>query len=271
MVNTANMVADLLGGLMNPNASNRLNSALGAQGLGSPNDPLSAIFSQLQGGLGSAQTSGGTQGSGGSGAGGLLGIAMNLLGGMKQNPGLAGGAGALAGMFLGGGKGAMRGGALALLGSLAASALTKSGRQSAPQSRDTLPGSMRAFNADPLEDAELSSRADLMLEAMVNAAKADGRLDEDEIARIQGKLSEDGLEQSEVDAFRRFASTPLDLDGFAAKIRDEQTAAEVYAASVLAISVDTDAERRYLALLAERMGLDAQTVSQLNRMLLVNT
>ena len=57
---------------------------------------------------------------------------------------------------------------------------------------------------------------------------------------------------------------PLDLDGLVADIPNPQVAAEVYAASLFAIEVDTPAERDYLARLAAASGLDAGAVQQLH-------
>ncbi len=262
MVNSANLIGELLGGLMNPQTTQRLQHALGSSGLGASGNPLSGILNQLQASAGPAQA-----GQPAAPGGGLMKMAMQALGGLQRSPAAAGGAGALAGMLLGGGKGAMRGGALALLGSLAASALSQSGRQAPPASRAQLPGSMRALEVDPAEDTALTQQADLILEAMVNAAKADGRIDEQELERIQGKMAEDGIDQAELEQLRRLVHAPMDLDGLAAKVQDPQTAAEVYAASALSITIDTDAERAYLQNLAQRTGLDDATVAQLHQLL----
>jgi uncharacterized membrane protein YebE (DUF533 family) len=80
-------------------------------------------------------------------------------------------------------------------------------------------------------------------------------------------MAEDGLEQAELDRFADLARTGGDLDHLVARIHDPQTAAEVYIASVLAVRVDTDAERRHLAQLAEHAGLEASTVQALHRMI----
>ena len=45
-------------------------------------------------------------------------------------------------------------------------------------------------------------------------------------------------------------SQPVDIAGLAAEARDAQEAAEIYAASLMAITVDSPAERDYLARLA---------------------
>jgi uncharacterized membrane protein YebE (DUF533 family) len=52
---------------------------------------------------------------------------------------------------------------------------------------------------------------------------------------------------------------PPDIQGLAAEARTPEVAAEVYAASLLAIEVDTQAERDYLKRLADALGLDAAT------------
>lgn len=262
MAGSANIVSELLRGVMNSNSTARLQRAMGSSGLGGANNPLAGLLDNLQGQLG-----GGTAGAPSSGLGGLANVARQLLGGVGSSPAAAGGAGALAGMLFGGGKGAMRGGALAVLGDLAASALAKSGRTAPPASPDELPGAMRAATIDPDADPELTDRADLILEAMVLAGKADGRLDAQELERIQGKMAEDDLEPDERRRLVELAYGDFGLEDLVAKINDAQTAAEVYAASALVIAVDTEAERRHLAELAERTQLDPETVNQIHDML----
>jgi uncharacterized membrane protein YebE (DUF533 family) len=107
---------------------------------------------------------------------------------------------------------------------------------------------------------------ELVLRAMINAAKADGQVDEAEIQRIVGKIDDDGVSPEEkqfiVDELRQ----PLDLQGLIAAVPNEAVAAQVYGASLLAIDLDTDAEVAYLQQLAQGLGLDAGTVSRLHQM-----
>ena len=263
MAGSANVLAELLGGVMSPASQQRLERALGSGGLASPNNPLAGILGNLQPSMAKGAP---PAASGSGGFAGLANLAQRVLGGMTSSPAAAGGAGALAGLLLGGGKGAMRGGVLAALGSIAASALAQSRRAEPPTTTDALPGAMRAAVTDPDADPELSERADVLLEAMILAAKADGQLDPEEVAHIRGKMAEDGLEQAELNRFGELARTGGDLDHLVARIHDPQTAAEVYLASVLAVTVDTEAERRHLAALAERTGLDPTTVAELHRL-----
>src|SRR5262249_640535 len=113
-------------------------------------------------------------------------VARSILGEGDQNKSLAaGGLGALVGAVLGrGGKsaeGATGGGALALLGSIALQALRASQQSSAMQvdhSAKLAAGLREPENAR--EEKHVQTIADLTVRAMINAAKADGRIDEDE-------------------------------------------------------------------------------------------
>lgn len=60
---------------------------------------------------------------------------------------------------------------------------------------------------------------------------------------------------------------PADLDSLVDRIPNEAVAAQVYAASLFAIDVDTDAERHYLAELARRTGLDHGVARQIGQTL----
>ena len=88
---------------------------------------------------------------------------------------------------------------------------------------------------------------------------------------IQSRLRTVGAD----DDARRFVdeelAKPVDLYAITAEVRDAATAAEVYAASLAAIQVDTEAERQYLDNLALRLGLDRGTVDGLHRRLASST
>ncbi|MEE8272030.1 MAG: tellurite resistance TerB family protein [Alphaproteobacteria bacterium] len=104
----------------------------------------------------------------------------------------------------------------------------------------------------------------VLVRAMIAAAKADGVIDADERGRILGRLEEDSASDEERAFVVAEMDRPLDLDGLLAAVDGPGMAAQVYAASLLAIEVDTPAERMYLQLLAARLGLDAATVASLH-------
>jgi uncharacterized membrane protein YebE (DUF533 family) len=149
---------------------------------------------------------------------------------------------------------------MALLGTLALSAL-RNGQGGAAA------GQPAAGQPDATEVQAVASEEGerLVLRAMNAAAKADGRIDEGEINRIMGHLASDDVSEAE----RRFVieevRKPLDVADLAASVRTPAQAAEVYAASLLAIDVDSEAERRHLRDLAAALRLDAGTVADLHR------
>lgn len=174
--------------------------------------------------------------------------------------GQLGGIGAALGALLGGGsgaaKGAVGGGALAMLGTLAVKALQDYAASQGKAPPQIGPTEMQAMTSE--------DTARLVLRAMIAAAKADGQIDGQEMARIMGEAGKDGMDEAE----RRFLveemSGPLDMRAIAGGVSSPVVAAQVYTASLLAIAVDTPAERQYLADLAALLGLDVPTVRRLH-------
>lgn len=293
MFNATELLGRLLQSGLSGSTDQRLGHAMGPSGLGQGNNPLSDIFSQISGALGqgrqgpgasagSGGLGGGLGGSLGGGLGGLADMAESVLGQATGavrggNPLAVGGLAALAGALLGGGgdatRGALGGGLLAVLGSLAYSAL-KSRASAAGASADTaLPPPVGLIEPQtPADEQALNDLASLVVRAMINAAKADGEIDATEKQRILGKLAEDGAD-AEAHAFVE-AEMHKSLDT-AALVRDvagrADVAIQVYAASLLAIEVDTPVEEEYLRTLAQALGLDAATVAQIHQTLGVPT
>ena len=184
----------------------------------------------------------------------------------KDNP-LA--AGALAAVLLGTGAGrqltgaAIRLGGIAAIGGLAYKAYQnyKSGDQPAEGTAPTprqpeLPPPPAGTEFHPASAPQGEDEFALVLvRAMIAAAKADGRIDDEERKRIADRLSLSGI-GGEAEAFlRKELEAPLDLDALVASARTEAQKVELYTASRLAIEPDTRAERGYLDLLAGRLGL----------------
>jgi uncharacterized membrane protein YebE (DUF533 family) len=257
MVDFKNILGTLLESGMAPSASQRIGHAMGGRKVGGPDSTPGA----------------------GQGGGDLSSLLGRLLGNAKQaagdtrreveagNPMAVGGLGALAGAVVGGmrgspARGALGGAALAVLGQIAMSALKK-GMGGTTAAGTGQPGLAEApatgtagYQPAAAGDMTDDSRAQLLLRAMINAAKADGQIDGAEIGKIMGKLDEAGGDQEAKDFVLAEMRAPLDVDGLAAAARGTpDLAAAVYAASVVAIRVDTAAERTYLDQLAARLGL----------------
>lgn len=214
---------------------------------------LQSIFGQFQSAL-----------QGGGQAGGFADQARDFLR-KDQVGGLSGaqigGIGAVTGALLGGGLGgAAKGGAMAVLGTLALAALKRAQASQAGVS-STPPVEPEEVKALTGPDTER-----LLLKAMISAAKSDGQIDQAEMQKIIGKLSKDDVTPEEKQFVLDEMSAPLDVQALARGISHPAQAAQVYAASLLAIDADTDAERRYLKELAAALGLDDATLAQLHQM-----
>jgi uncharacterized membrane protein YebE (DUF533 family) len=265
-MNATDIVGALMQNVLAGSSQHRIEHALSDRGLGQSGGTLAQLFS------------GATSGAG-TGAGGMLGglaeKVKSLFGGAGSagqggNPLAVGGLGALVGALLGGGgsaaRGALGGGAMALLGSLALEALQGLSRQPAGSAPAALPSELPLGLRGPANSAEesaLESKAMVILKAMINAAKADGQIDDAEMQRILGKLEEAGADAEAREFVQAEMRRPFDSYGLP-EVADPQTAVEVYAASVLAIEVDTPAEREYLHRLAQGLGLEEGTVQRLH-------
>jgi uncharacterized membrane protein YebE (DUF533 family) len=157
------------------------------------------------------------------------------------------------------------GGALALFSGLALAALRQQQAPGPAPAGEAPLGLRTAQNAAEAE--RLDQTATLILAAMINAAKADGQVDQEELQRIVGRLRAADAEDGALDFVLSELRKPMDLEGLIRKAPDPQTAVQLYAASLLAIEVDTDAERQYLRRLAHGLGLDASVVHRVHQYL----
>ncbi|SFK51940.1 Uncharacterized membrane protein YebE, DUF533 family [Pseudovibrio ascidiaceicola] len=104
-----------------------------------------------------------------------------------------------------------------------------------------------------------------LIVAMIQAAKADGTVDGDEMQRIFEKLDELGLGAEEKAFVLDEMRAPLDIDRVVAFATCPETAAEIYTASRLAIDPNLPAEQAYLMMLAARLELDSGLVTELDK------
>lgn len=248
-------LGDLLGAAL---GGGRTNAGAGGGGLGD----------LLGGALGGGRTNANAD-AGAGGLGDLLGGALGGGAGAGRPTAAGGGLGDLLGSVLGGGRtsGASSGGGstagMAILATIAMAALknwTDKRREQA-----SMAGGAAGFAPQELETMTAPDTEALILRAMLSAAKADGRIEEDEVQRIVGKVGADGLSEEEKQFLMSELRTPLDLDALVADVPNEMVAAEVYAASLLAIDLDTQEEVAYLRQLAQALRLDGATVARLHQ------
>jgi uncharacterized membrane protein YebE (DUF533 family) len=262
-------ISDLLGTVMQsgmaPSSGRRLQNALGG-GDGGILESLGGLMGGQQGSNLGDMLSGALSGSGG-GLGGLLGDVLGQAGqaaGGQRNLAM-GGLGALVGSLLGGGRqsmgGGIGGGVMALLGAIAFKALQGSGK-----SKTQVPLGL----LEPRTDADhrrLEQQAEFVLKAMINAAKADGQIDQKEIQRIVGKLQEVGADADGQRYVLTEMQKPIATEALIAAAGNQpELAAQVYAASLMAIEVDTPAEKAYLGELADGLGISPAVVRRIEQM-----
>ncbi|MBT8240765.1 MAG: tellurite resistance TerB family protein [Acidimicrobiia bacterium] len=110
--------------------------------------------------------------------------------------------------------------------------------------------------------------AELLVRAMCNAAKADGHIDGDEANRIVEETGAEAAADEQIFLRRELHSPHLPARQFAADIRPD-LAFDVYAVSVLAITVDTMEEAMYLRDLRDALGLSHSDVDAIHDQLSV--
>ncbi|WP_248749779.1 tellurite resistance TerB family protein [Pseudomonas sp. MWU15-20650] len=208
---------------------------------------------QEQGGASSSGGLGGLLGgllqgtsSGNASAGGGLG---GLLGGLG---GLLGGTSAPASGTTPARGGGMNYAALASLGMAAFQAYEAWQRQQATAPQQAIQ------TVDQLDGAQAEAHSHAVLRALIAAAKADGKIDDQEQQMISaeiGRHTDDPQLQQWLDAE---VAKPLNAADFAQYADDPALASEIYLASVMLVNDQQAAERNYLDELAGQLRIDPQ-------------
>jgi len=189
------------------------------------------------------------QSSGGSGGLG------DLLGGLAQSSGTSGGLGDLLGGLAqsGGSSGGLGG----LLGGLAGTAANSGG------SFGQVLNSQFDGNPEPAlqPSADQDAAAALMLSAMLQAAKADGRFDEAEQRKLMEKLGD--VSEQERAFVNAELQKPVDVQGLVRAI-PRGLEPQVYMMSVLGIDLDSQEEAKYLHELASAIGISKEQVNHIH-------
>lgn len=184
------------------------------------------------------------------------------------------------------GKKALQVGGIAAVGGLAYAAWSKhrqgqlapastSPGTSADQRSDAAPAAAPSVMASPpavpesfVPSADQPQKSEALgatlLRAMIAAAQADGKLDGDERRALFDKVEQLDLTAAEKAQLFSQLESPVDLGTLVSAATTPEIAAEIYTASVLAIEVDTAAERGYLAMLAARLELPDELVDAIH-------
>ena len=93
----------------------------------------------------------------------------------------------------------------------------------------------------------------VLIQAMISAAKADGHIDATEQARIEQQINDLGIGAEEQQFLVEQLRAPSDPVAIARLSTGEEQAAEIYLASLLALDLDTQEERRYIDRLGDAL------------------
>ncbi len=118
---------------------------------------------------------------------------------------------------------------------------------------------------DRLTGEAAEKRGQILLKAMLAAAKADGHIDDEERAKILDQAKTLGLKEETLRFIEEQLQTPVDARTIAAEADSKETAAEIYLLSRMVIDAANDQEKRYLQQLAEALDLERDFVVQLER------
>ncbi|MGY6549914.1 MAG: tellurite resistance TerB family protein [Roseinatronobacter sp.] len=106
-------------------------------------------------------------------------------------------------------------------------------------------------------------RARAMMVAMIQGAKADGHIDAHEHERIFNHIEALALDADAKAFVMDELAAPADVMRVARHAATPETAAELYAATLLAMDPDTPQERLFLTRLQTALGLDAALAAQI--------
>ncbi len=117
---------------------------------------------------------------------------------------------------------------------------------------------------DVAPTADQNAVAGLMLKAMIQAAKSDGKIDESEKGKLLGQLGD--IDREEMAFVQAQMKAPVDVKGLARQV-PQGLQAQVYTMSVMAIDLDNQNEAQYLHELAQALAIDQKSVNHIHAQL----
>lgn len=191
-------------------------------------------------------------GAGKSSGGGLGGLLGGLMGGQQSGSNAGGGLGGLLGGLSGKAGGSGLGG---ILDSLNGGSQSNNGGGIGGMLNDALQGNNVSASSD--EEAQ----AELLLKAMLSAAKSDGVIDDEEKRKITEHLGD--VSPEEANFVRSELEAPLDTQGLIDSV-PRGMEQQVYFMSLLAIDLDSNEEARYLDTLAKGLNISNDVCNEIH-------
>ncbi len=251
------MLGGLLGGGQQPAGRSANQGGLGGllDGLSDASTPRGGVQTTRSGSGGGLDSILDGLADKGTGHGGGQGGLGDLLGGLTKGGGDLGG---MLGGLLGAGAGAK--------------AVSKSKSNSKDKSANKQNSFGEKFNQSltngnepeipPTPQQEVA--AGLMLRAMIQAAKSDGKIDDAEREKLLGKLGD--ISPQERDFVNAELAAEIDVAGLARQVPNGMEA-QVYAMSIMGIDLDNQTEAQYLHDFATELGIDKRNVNHIHAQL----
>ncbi len=204
-------------------------------------------------GVGKMMGSGSNSSSGGGLLGGLLG---SLTGGNNTASSSGGGLSDLLGGLAG--KSGSGGGLGGILDSLGGGSTSQSSGLG-----DIFNNALQGKEPEQVND-EQEKEAEILLRAMLNAAKSDGEIDAEEQRKITEHLED--ISEEEANFVRKELNSPLDVEGFIKSV-PRGLEEKVYFMSLLAIDLDSEKEAKYLNQLSQGLSISHDVCNQIHEKL----
>jgi len=116
-----------------------------------------------------------------------------------------------------------------------------------------------------LGEAEANERSQILLKAMIAAAKADGHINKKEVTAIDEQIKKLGLTGDVASLMQTEIGKPLDVKEIAALAENSAIASEIYLVSAVVTDKENSMEKEYLDSLAKAMKLPDGLVEQLQK------
>ena len=180
------------------------------------------------------------------GSGGLGGLLGGLMGDNKT----------------GSGNQSSSGGLGNLLNSLGGNSQSSASAQNSSNDLGGVLSSLFAGNEVKDVQPDQEKQAEIILKAMINAAKADGKIDAKEQESITKHIGD--VTQEEIDFVKNEMQSPLDLQGVIDSV-PKGMEQQVYLMSLLTIDLDSQSEASYLDQLAKGLNISEQVANDIHQ------
>lgn len=121
----------------------------------------------------------------------------------------------------------------------------------------------KTISINDLDEDDANKRSQILLKAMIAAAKSDGHINQKEISAIDEQIVKLNLSSEVASLLKDEIKKPLDVKEVAALAENSAIAAEIYLVSAVVTDRENSMEKAYLKDLAKAMNLPDALVAQL--------